>query len=570
MQARNEDEVMSTADTQSTPEVSAQMLPHLQLFVVSRGATWLVAPIRGGAVDLADLIQVAGAGRRALEHLEAGGAPQELPGLLLSMGASDAKSAAADADRFLAELARKGVLQGDGNHGEVGADAGRRTMEPIATAPAAALSGPDAEAVARAILGRGLRLRFQARGASMRPQIGDGWLLEVAARPFDALRRGDVALYRMDEHPLVAHRILDRHGPIRHARGDSCARVDAVTVETYLGVVTGAARTRAELESSRSTEWTTSWRRALGLWSGALHAGATWLFRVLIARPLRSRLDRRSWVRALLQFTLRATSGVLRLVERRADRWRRPLDVLRAALMSTVEKDEQRRRLYARRAVRSFTASDENLEAGLTLLEETLLARHPLARGSRVLVLGCGPGRECRVLAQRELEVTGLDRDEAMLERARHYLDQNGVRARLLCGEAHAFTVEGPPFDAILVFSGLYNMLLPRSRRIELLDCARRHLRPGGRVLLTCLSRYLEPGALPPLSVKSAVESLNPEHQTGDLLLLNEVIHVFQHPDELAAEAIEAGLRVVEIFRDQRAYDRAEGRVRSYAVFERP
>jgi hypothetical protein len=47
-------------------------------------------------------------------------------------------------------------------------------------------------------------------------------------------------------------------------------------------------------------------------------------------------------------------------------------------------------------------------------------------------------------------------------------------------------------------------------------------------------------------------------------------VHVLPHADELAAEARAAGLEPVEIFRDQRAYDRAAGQVRGYAVLKRP
>ena len=167
--------------------------------------------------------------------------------------------------------------------------------------------------------------------------------------------------------------------------------------------------------------------------------------------------------------------------ERASLRLRQPLDVLRSALLSADEKDALRRTLYSRSSVQEFTSLDENVAAGLTLLEEVALARHPLEPG-RALVLGCGPGRESFVLARRGFQVTGLDREPGMLERVRQRAAELGLAVDLVRGEAQDFRVPGPPFDLVVVFSGLYNMVMPRSRRVGMLRCAWQHLRPGGRL----------------------------------------------------------------------------------------
>ena len=89
-------------------------------------------------------------------------------------------------------------------------------------------------------------------------------------------------------------------------------------------------------------------------------------------------------------------------------------------------------------------------------------------------------------------------------------------------------------------------------------------------MLVTFLSAYLWPGEERPARGKHVLEALNPEHERGDLYLLNEAVHVYPHADELVAEAREAGLEARDVFRDQRAYDRASGQVRGYAVLRRP
>ncbi|HLU40148.1 MAG TPA: hypothetical protein VK081_12250, partial [Planctomycetota bacterium] len=74
-------------------------------------------------------------------------------------------------------------------------------------------------------------------------------------------------------------------------------------------------------------------------------------------------------------------------------------------------------------------------------------------------------------------------------------------------------------FAAVLALSGLYNMLLPRARRIALLRCAAAHLADGGRIYVTFLSDYVPRGAPPPPRVRGLGSAINPDHEHGDLWL---------------------------------------------------
>ena len=56
-------------------------------------------------------------------------------------------------------------------------------------------------------------------------------------------------------------------------------------------------------------------------------------------------------------------------------------------------------------------------------------------------------------------------------------MDAFRLKLDLISGEAHEFEVDGEPFDVVVVFSGLYNMILPRAWRVSLLRSAARHLR---------------------------------------------------------------------------------------------
>jgi SAM-dependent methyltransferase len=511
----------------------------------------LAVLVRDGCAELARAGLLRGSARELAEALGTDAGESEIARWLLAHGAPDEAAARTDARRFLAELEhldpnRNGAAQSGSNAPQ---DT-RPAFEPAAWTR-----------LARAVLAGGHRLRFRAHGRSMRPFLPHGSLLEVAPRAFERVRLGEVVLHAAERAPLVAHRVVGREKGKLLTRGDSNARLDAVAADDYLGVVV------ARESGGRWRPVSSGLERWLGLASGLGYRFLVGCARVFVLRPLRGTFGRPSLVRASLRGLLRLSSGALLYLERAALRARRPLDVLRAALLATEEKDSERTRLYREKAIQDFTALEENVRSGLTLLEEVLLARHPLQ--GKVLVLGCGPGRECLVLARRGCAVTGLDREPGMLARARELARAAGLEIRYVEGEAMDFRVDGGPFEAVVIFSGLYNMCLPRARRVRMLRSAREHLGPGGRVLVTFLSAYQWPGEGPPPAGKHVLEALNPEHERGDLYLLNEAIHVFPRDEDVSAEASEARFETLELFRDQRAYDRPAGQVRGFAVLRR-
>jgi SAM-dependent methyltransferase len=187
-----------------------------------------------------------------------------------------------------------------------------------------------------------------------------------------------------------------------------------------------------------------------------------------------------------------------------------------------------------------------------------------------VLVLGCGPGRESVELARRGFVVTGVDRDAGMLDSARVLAASEDLPVLFVEGDATAFALSGERFDAVVVFSGLYNMVLPRRRRVGMLACAREHLDPRGKVFLTFLSDYVPAGRRDGPERGGFLRAIHDEHQEGDLYLVNEAVHIFPHQDRLAREAREAGFAIETLFRDQRTYDRTTRQVRGYAVLRLP
>lgn len=101
------------------------------------------------------------------------------------------------------------------------------------------------------------------------------------------------------------------------------------------------------------------------------------------------------------------------------------------------------------------------------------------AAGGPALELGCGTGRLMAALARAGLEVTGVDRSAAMLERARRRLAPFGERCRLVQAPMEGFALPSGFGLAIIALDGFAHLL----RRADQRACLGRTfaaLRPGG------------------------------------------------------------------------------------------
>ena len=109
----------------------------------------------------------------------------------------------------------------------------------------------------RELLGRGLAVRFRARGHSMHPTIRSGDELHVVPVAAADLARGDVILARQ-ERGLTAHRVVRIDGARIVTRGDNCAHDDpAFTAGDVLGriVLTNFSRWRRRFAVAGAVLW---------------------------------------------------------------------------------------------------------------------------------------------------------------------------------------------------------------------------------------------------------------------------------------------------------------------------
>ena len=136
--------------------------------------------------------------------------------------------------------------------------------------------------------------------------------------------------------------------------------------------------------------------------------------------------------------------------------------------------------------------------------------------GARVLEVGCGPGRlSMRLARQHSFDVTGLDLDPAMVERARANADRPGNaderRPTFLVGDVASLAFPDGSFDLVVSTFSMHHWADPTAGLAEI----GRVLRPAGRALVW----DFRPGARPhPLGPRHAHMPDPVEHARGSQL----------------------------------------------------
>jgi SAM-dependent methyltransferase len=177
--------------------------------------------------------------------------------------------------------------------------------------------------------------------------------------------------------------------------------------------------------------------------------------------------------------------------------------------------------------------------------------------GARVLIVGCGGGRESLALAERGFRVTGIDFVPALVDEARRRAAGAGLVATFEATTVEALAPRRPAaFDAILATTPVYEQTPGRERRLAFLRALGRLIGPDGLVVL-CATWYPDRGPrravidgtrwlLGRLGVRAAAEpgdrftyhvSIASHHGTACFY------HRFQRPEEIAREIRAAGLQ---------------------------
>ncbi len=127
----------------------------------------------------------------------------------------------------------------------------------------------------------------------------------------------------------------------------------------------------------------------------------------------------------------------------------------------------------------SFTKGTEQ-EVGF------LVGELGLAPGSRVLDVGCGPGRHAHALARRGIEVVGVDISARFVALATERAPEGATFVR---GDARTLAYEDEFDAAISLCQGAFGLVGP-GPDLNVLEGMAKAVRPGGRIAVSAFSAY--------------------------------------------------------------------------------
>lgn len=116
---------------------------------------------------------------------------------------------------------------------------------------------------------------------------------------------------------------------------------------------------------------------------------------------------------------------------------------------------------------------------------------------SRVLDLGCGSGRRTIELARRGHRVLGVDPDERALAQARAAAKSERLNVHFMKADLRAIAYRAE-FDAVVSLDGSFGQAPGDRDDLRSLECARKALKHGGKMLIDVLNkewlmRHFEP-----------------------------------------------------------------------------
>jgi SAM-dependent methyltransferase len=194
--------------------------------------------------------------------------------------------------------------------------------------------------------------------------------------------------------------------------------------------------------------------------------------------------------------------------------------------------------------------AESDVAGGLFPWEHDFYTPH-LRRSDRVLVVGCGTGRDLLALLDLGYRADGLEPVAALAQRARARLARRGLTATVHTADIVTAALT-EPHDVFILSWYCYSYIPQRSRRIATLARLRERLPPEGRILISYILADPPPRRLlwrlANLAARVSRNDWRPEY--GDVFIARHEIgriH-FEHrftPPEIEAEAHAARLRVV-------------------------
>jgi len=295
---------------------------------------------------------------------------------------------------------------------------------------------------AREILNQGAHIRFRAQGFSMTPFIKDGDVIQVKPAKASHMSVGDIAFYSGSDGFAVAHRVIgkEKEGQriILVTRPDmpSDPPFDRVKEEGLLGKVIIVERRGKRKRVDRGL------LRILGLccvkWPTLLPK--VYQIRMLI-RELPELFDSRFLISSPEE-----------------------------SLESVVKKYDDPK------VIKAYSQSPAK---GLNEQERYMVNKYMDKKG-KVLVIGCGGGREAIALRRLGHKVTGIDFVPGMIEQAMQNAKRNGLDINFEVRSATELHYPSYSFDYVFFSETIFSNIPTRRLRIKVLRDTKRILKPEG------------------------------------------------------------------------------------------
>jgi SAM-dependent methyltransferase len=210
------------------------------------------------------------------------------------------------------------------------------------------------------------------------------------------------------------------------------------------------------------------------------------------------------------------------------------------------------RQLRAASIVRweAYATADCNVDAGLEEWEDRVF-RDVLRPSDRVLLVGCGTGRDLIALLRLGFDVIGLEQSPMLADEARSHLRGRGLTAVVVAEMVESY-VSDASYDAVVFSLYMYSYIIGEASRVAILRRTREHLSPHGRIIISYATiQPQSPVWIVLARIGSVCSGSDWRPDWGDRLHgplsqpdLLSLEHQFS-PDGVAHECRAAGLRVM-------------------------
>jgi 2-polyprenyl-3-methyl-5-hydroxy-6-metoxy-1,4-benzoquinol methylase len=183
--------------------------------------------------------------------------------------------------------------------------------------------------------------------------------------------------------------------------------------------------------------------------------------------------------------------------------------------------------------------------------EQDAMHRHGITSGC-LLVLGAGVGREAVALAQRGLNVVGLDVNRIALQVARKTARTLQVPAQFVQADFLHLPFAPAHFHYAIMSGIMYSAIPGRARRQAWLAHLAQHLVPEGMAILQFLVDRSPPSRSQRVSdainrVLTTLPGGNRTYQPGDRCAQGHFLHAFQQESEIQDELKGGGVHIREL-----------------------